>query len=122
MPKLVYIAGPYTTPDPVENTHRTAHFATALFKQHNGHWIPLVPHLTMLWHAITPMPYESWLEIDLVHMSACQAVIRLTGASSGADKELAHAQKIGIPTLELVNADLRGSLVEAADWLASHAG
>lgn len=90
---VVYIAGPYTNPDPVENMHRAVKIADSLLDV----CVPLVPHLTGTWHMISPKPYEVWLELDIAHMERCDAVYRYPGASSGADGEVAHAEKIGMP-------------------------
>lgn len=91
---LVYISGPYTFPDPAENTHRAIRAATELLD--SGLVIPVVPHLTMFWHTITPRPYETWLELDLEMVARCDAVLRLPGESPGADRECAHAEALGI--------------------------
>lgn len=91
---VLYVAGPYTRPDPVENTHKAVKVATALYEL--TEWVPLVPHITLLWHAITPRPVEFWYELDLHHMAHCDAVVRMPGASSGADREMEYAAEIGM--------------------------
>ena len=54
--KLIYIAGPYTYPDPVRNTHRVIKIADDLID--NG-FVPYIPHLTLLWHIVSPNdPWE----------------------------------------------------------------
>lgn len=98
---VLYIAGPYTTPDPVENTNATVRFASRLWD--SGLAYPMVPHLSMLWHAITPRPVEDWYEIDLAHMMRCDGVIRLPGKSSGADNEVAYARLHGLPVHEVAS-------------------
>lgn len=95
--KVVYVAGPYTRPDPVINTHKAARVATWIFE--NTDWVPMLPHVTLLWHAITPRPIEFWYALDLAHMAKCDAVVRLPGASSGADAEVAYAESIGLPVI-----------------------
>jgi hypothetical protein len=90
---LVYVAGPYTSPDPVENTHDTIKLADTLVDE--GFSV-IVPHLTMFWHAISPKPYEQWLEIDIQHVLRCDAVYRRFGQSSGADGEVEVAKDRGI--------------------------
>lgn len=94
---LVYVAGPYSQPDPVENTHRAVRFATALYEASGGRLAPVVPHLSMLWHAITPMPYDVWIALDLAMVDHCDCMVRLPGASSGADGEVLRAHQRGIP-------------------------
>lgn len=92
---LVYIAGPYSNPDPVENTHATIKFADGVLA--SGLAIPVIPHLTMTWHLVSPKPYEAWLDYDLHLLSRCDALFRLPGDSSGADAEVAFADDRGIP-------------------------
>lgn len=59
--------------------------------------LPLVPHLTLLWHAVEPRPPEYWYAYDLHLLRRCDAVLRLPGASRGADVETAEAASLGIP-------------------------
>ncbi len=91
---LIYVAGPYTNPDPVENTHLAIHVGNRLVDE--GFSV-IIPHLTMLWHAVTPKPYEHWLEIDSQYVLRSDALFRRRGASSGADGEVWLAQDEGIP-------------------------
>ena len=92
---LVYLAGPYTNPDPIENTHNTVQIAATLAD--GGIVTPFIPHLTLLFHAITPRPLEFWYEYDLSVLARCDAVLRLPGASTGADREVEYAQAKQIP-------------------------
>ena len=92
---VIYLAGPYTNPDPIINTHDTIQVATRIYEE--GWCVPFVPHLTLLWHMVTPRPLEFWYDLDLAHMETCDAVWRLPGESSGADAEVAHAKEIGMP-------------------------
>jgi nucleoside 2-deoxyribosyltransferase len=92
---LVYVAGPYSRPDPVENTHRTIRIASELCAE--GLVTPVVPHLTMLWHAVEPHPLEHWYEYDLAVLARCDALLRLEGASTGADAEVEFARAREIP-------------------------
>jgi nucleoside 2-deoxyribosyltransferase len=93
---LVYIAGPYTLPDPVANTNAVIAFASELIDE--GLVTPLVPHLTMLWHAVAPRPLDFWYAYDVALLRRCDALFRLEGASSGADMEMEFAASHGIPT------------------------
>lgn len=92
---LIYIAGPYTHPDPVENTHDTIKVADRLVD--TGLVTPVVPHVSLLWHIITPRPVDFWYEYDLALLARCDAVLRLPGSSSGADKEVELAYELQIP-------------------------
>jgi hypothetical protein len=92
---LVYLAGPYSSPDPVLNTHTVVEIASRLVDE--GLVTPTVPHLTLLWHVIQPRELDFWYEYDLALVARCDAVLRLPGASTGADKETAFAESRGIP-------------------------
>lgn len=92
----IYIAGPYTKPDPCENTNRTIQAAEEVVKL--GH-IPWIPHLNLLWHIVVPHPPEFWYAYDLEWLETCDALLRLPGESPGADREVAFADEHGIPTV-----------------------
>lgn len=98
MSRMVYVAGPYTNPDPVENTRKAVLAGLRIYDLGLG--VPLVPHLTMFMHLLDPRPLEFWYEYDLRHLERCDAVLRLPGASVGADREVAHAQLVGIPVFD----------------------
>jgi hypothetical protein len=51
-----------------------------------------------------PRPYEFWLELDNQFLPCCAAVLRLPGESSGADKEVELARKLGIPAFTSIDA------------------
>lgn len=91
---LVYVAGPYSS-DPPHNTRRAIAVGTRLIQE--GVVAPIIPHLTMLWDMLTPMPYDEWLAYDRDVLVRCDAVLRLPGESSGADTEVALADELGIP-------------------------
>jgi nucleoside 2-deoxyribosyltransferase len=95
---LVYLASPYSRPDPVANTNRVVLAATAMCQA--GHVTPVVPHLTMLWHSIAPQDLEFWYEYDLAVLARCDALLRMPGESTGADAEVAFAIERGIPTFD----------------------
>lgn len=89
---IIYISGPYTLGDPVMNVRAACEYANKLLKI--GH-TPIIPHLTMLWHMMTPKPWEEWIGYDLALISAAREVHRLPGKSKGADMECAHAEALG---------------------------
>lgn len=91
MKPLVYLAGPYSSPDPVENTHAMIMLATGLVET------PIVPHLSLAWHLVTPRPIEFWYAYDLEVMARCDYVLRIAGPSTGADAEVKEAERLGIP-------------------------
>jgi uncharacterized protein DUF4406 len=89
----VYVAGPYTAGDPVINTARAIDAGTALLERG---YAPFVPHLTMFWHMKDPQKYETWLAYDFEWVASCDVLLRLPGPSSGADREVELANKLGI--------------------------
>jgi hypothetical protein len=94
MSKRVYVAGPYTKPDPCVNTNTAILAGDRLWAYG---LIPFVPHLTHFWHTVTLKPYTSWLAYDMEWLKVCDVVLRLPGESSGADKECDEAKSLGIP-------------------------
>jgi hypothetical protein len=91
---LVYIAGPYTNPDPVLNLHTALEVAERV--ERRGAAV-LVPHLSMIWHIVSPAEEIVWYERDLQQMARCDAVMRFEGESLGADKEVLEAVRMGLP-------------------------
>jgi nucleoside 2-deoxyribosyltransferase len=92
--KLIYIAGPYAHPDPVQNTNRACKVADELIL--DG-FIPYIPHLALLWHLITPHNEQFWYDYNYHMLKRCDAVLRIDGDSVGADKEIELAKEYGIP-------------------------
>lgn len=90
----VYVAGPYTQGDPVLNVRAAVEAADAIIEA--GH-VPYVPHLSMLWHLISPRPVDFWYGYDLLWLQECDAVLRIVGDSTGADNEVKEAERIGLP-------------------------
>lgn len=103
----VYIAGPYTKPDPCVNTFNAVQAGQKLLEA--GHY-PFVPHLTHFWHTMAPNPYEKWLELDMEWLKVSDCVLRLSGESSGADAEVAEAEALGIPVFHNINQVLAFSV------------
>lgn len=93
---LIYIAAAYTQPDPVENTHAVIKIADAML---DAGFTPLVPHLTLAWHLVSPKKYETWLAYDCQLLAHCDAVLRVPGFSSGATRETQFADAVGIPVI-----------------------
>lgn len=89
----VYVEGPYTHPDPVENTHNAIKAGVLL---REAGYCPVIPHLSLLAHIVCPRPPRFWYDWDLDLMGRCDYAIRLPGDSWGADREDEHAKKLGI--------------------------
>ena len=94
--KWVYIAGPYTNGDPVRNTRDA--IGDAEWFVIEG-LVPICPHLTMLWHLVVEYDrhVEEWYQLDLEYLRRCDCLYRRPGDSTGADREVAFAQGMGIP-------------------------
>ncbi len=92
---LVYVAAPYTHPEPVENTHDAIWAAECL--QATGLVTAVVPHLSMMWHLLFPHSSDYWYDYDLALLARCDALLRLPGMSVGADREVAFAAERHIP-------------------------
>lgn len=96
----VYISGPVSNggrfpPETQRNcAYRAMSYADLLFAK--GH-SPLCPHLTVFMQDIYPQSYESWMRSDLEWLVSADAVLRIPGESSGADREVEHATIHGIP-------------------------
>ena len=92
MPFKVYIAGPFSS-DPLGGTNNAIDAAERIAAM--GH-IPYIPHLTHYWEARHHHEYQFWLDYDNVFLPMCDVLLRLPGASSGADKEMELAQEHGL--------------------------
>ena len=99
--KLIYISSPYANGDVAENIRKACLAGNEILKK--GH-IPYIPHLTYLWHLITPKPKQEWLDIDLALIPRMDALLRLPGESAGADKEVALAKCLNIPVYYSLDA------------------
>lgn len=111
-PKIkVYVAGPYTKPDPCINTHNAIKVANALM---DAGLSPFLPHLSHFWHTVTPKPYQEWLDLDFEWITVCQVLYRMPGESSGADKEVALAESLGIPVFRSLQLLLEWAAREAS--------
>lgn len=93
MRKKIYIAGPYSS-NPVLNTREAIDMWNWLW---NNGFAPFCPHLTMFIDMIHNRPYEEWLDYDNQWVPVCDALLRIPGPSSGADKEVELAESLGKP-------------------------
>lgn len=109
---LVYLAGPFSKPDPFVNIRDAVLLAAQL--RDTGFVTPLVPHLSAQWHVIAPRPYEDWLAYDLELLARCDALLRFGGASDGADKEVVFANQRGLAVFF--------SVVELCRWALAWSG
>ena len=94
MKKLIYVAAPYTHPDPVANTHKAIQVAEELVERG---FMPLIPHLLLLWHIVSPHKEDFWYECGRELLRRCDGLLRIEGESKGADWEVELAKEWGIP-------------------------
>lgn len=94
MKAKIYVAAPYTKGDVAVNVRNAFEAANHLA---DLGFAPFVPHSTHFWHMMFPRPYEFWLDLDNQFLPCCDALLRLPGESSGADKEVELAKSLDIP-------------------------
>lgn len=99
MKPLIYIAGPYTYPDPISNVRRAIEAAEEI-EGFGGE--VFIPHLSMLWDLVSPASYERWCERDNAVLARCDALYRMDGESLGADEEVSFSLSHDIPVLRNV--------------------
>jgi hypothetical protein len=95
----IYVAGPYTQGDVAINVRSAFEAANKLA---DLGFAPFVPHATHFWHMMFPRPYDFWLQLDNQFVPCCDAVLRIAGPSSGADKEVQLAEQLGIPVFHQI--------------------
>jgi len=92
---FVYVAGPITS-DPVTHTREAVERYIKMIQDNKV--IPFCPHLSVLAeYCVGRSDYEMWLGHDFDMVERSDAVLRTEGESSGADREVAFAKKIGVP-------------------------
>lgn len=93
--KKIYVASPYTIGDKEQNVMKQINAYWFLFR--NG-FLPVAPLLAHYVNIHYPLDHEKCLQIDFELIKICQAVLRLSGKSSGADREVKFANDdLGIP-------------------------
>ena len=90
----VYIAGPYSLGDVGCNIKKVLSVADKLIERG---YMPYIPHLAHFWHICSPKSYDFWLSLGITYMLCCDAVLRISGESFGAEKEILYAKKYNIP-------------------------
>ena len=94
--KVIYIASPYTKGDVAENVRIQMDAAHRIMDA--GH-CPIAPNLSHFLHMHRARPYEDWMKIDFELINRADLVLRLDGASAGADREVNHANRIGVKVI-----------------------
>lgn len=100
----MYVAGPITG-DPWGCVRRAvAVYRTLAAEGVTGH----LPQLSVLHEMIAPQPYERWMVDGLAMVERCDGLVRLSGESRGADREVLHAQGLGLPVFHWGNGPALG--------------
>lgn len=95
-PKRIFISGPLTKGDLLMNVHVAIKAADDLLR---AGYMPFLPHLFAYWEVVSPKPYETWMALDAAYLEVCDVVLRLGGESPGSDREVAMAQRLGMPVI-----------------------
>lgn len=98
---MIYIAGPLRTGEMPDVGIRNA-LAYAEELMHYG-FTPVVPHLHWFWNLLHLKTEETWLAHDFQIIMRCDALLRIPGASGGADQEVDFAIEIGRPVFTDIN-------------------
>lgn len=104
---MVYIAGPISIGDYLENIGKGIDFGELVAEMG---LVPFIPHLDLLWILRHPKS-KSWserLNYDEQVILRCDAVIRIPGESRGAEREELFAREHDIPVFR--------NLQELARW------
>ena len=104
---LIYVAGPYTRPDPQTNTRKAIFAAQRLVEF--GYAV-FVPHLFHHWDEFIPGPYKQWMRLGMAVLERCDALVLLPGYSPGAEAETARMQELKRPVLTTQAAMTQGCL------------
>lgn len=60
-------------------------------------YAPYCPHLSHFQQLMFPNRYEDWMLLDFEWIPLCDAMLRLSGESRGAEREVKLADACGIP-------------------------
>lgn len=107
----VYVAGPLSTGDRRANVQKAMDVGRELIQ---AGFAPLVPHLTDFLDPTDALGWETWIDVDLVWVAVSDALLRLPGDSRGADREVAHAESLGIPVYHSID-DLKAKPPQQGD-------
>ena len=99
MRKRIYIAGPMSQGDRI---HNLAQAMRAFRELIEAGFAPLCPQLTFFAEPFINQSHEVWLNIDMPWVAISDALLRLPGASSGADQETKTAMSLRIPVFDSI--------------------
>ena len=91
---VIYVSGPLTLGDPILNTREALLDAEEIIAEGG---IPIVPHMTILWHLLAPHDWQYWMDYDFGILKVVDATYRRPGKSNGGDLEVADTKEQGKP-------------------------
>lgn len=97
----IYIASAYTKGDTAINVKAQI---DAFAKLMDAGFAPFAPLYSHFQHLVHPRDYSKWMELDFEWIPVCDCLVRLPGESSGADKEVELAIKLGKPVFHSIEA------------------
>lgn len=100
----MYVAGPITG-DPWGCVRRAVAVYGALAAEGVTGYLP---QLSVLHEMIAPQPYERWMVDGLAMVERCDGLMRLSGDSPGADREVLQAETLGLPVFQWGNGPALG--------------
>jgi len=104
MMPLLYIAGPYSDPDPIHGVERNVSRASAIaLEAWRAGWAAICPHKnTYPFHHCPDIPESTWLAGDIAMLKRCDAILMIPGWSNskGAKNEAREAQKAGLKVID----------------------
>lgn len=101
MKPLIYVASKYSAPTDAEreaNAVKSFHVADQIVAAGGCVALPLAFH----WWKTAERSYDEWMELDDALLVRCDALLRVPGASKGADIEVRRAEEMGIPVFHSV--------------------
>lgn len=101
-PLKVYVAGPLGQGSKEEQEANVRNAIDAADKLLQAGAAPFVPHLFYHWDLRHKHGYEEWLELDRAWLESCDCVLRLPGASVGADLEMEWAAGLSMPVFHSI--------------------
>jgi hypothetical protein len=103
---FVYIASPYSIGDKLTNVKASLEVANILMDKG---FIPYAPLLNHFQNEMFPRSEKDWIEFDIHWLCKCDVLLRLSGKSFGADKEIMVAKHIDIPVFYSIEELLKWS-------------
>ena len=107
MKKLIYVSGPFSNGDTVENTRRACEAGNKLLEKG---YIPFIPHLALFWHFAFPKSREAWIEIDLKILCRCDGIFMMLGYESSEGSKLEHKLAYEMKKLIIYEQEISNNL------------